>query len=218
MSECIKISARYNLRRLSRFYTWIDPVNPIELQDSPDNDICLSFEQSLYSEIPESAFEKPDFDPEEFDDEAECDEPAAGSTMEADEESELVEACKALGNLQDKSYNSVKEVNLVDQLASQVKIPNKVSASGMSIPDDGAEILSSWPLDTLSEEEHNLGIVPFLDNGMEDLYFWRDTNKKDLSPLEFYEVKQNKYLAIAISFLWGWLPCKRTCKKYTTII
>ena len=168
---------------------WIDPVNPIEVQESLDNDICLPFEQSLYNEIPESAFEKKDFDPEQSDDEAECDE-KAGSAMEADEESELVDACKALCNLQ--------EANIVDQLACQLEIPNKVSPAGVSAPDEGAEILSYCPLETLSKEERDLGIVPFLTNGMEDLYFLKETNQQDISPLEFSDLKKNPILATVV--------------------
>ena len=140
----------------------MDPVNPIEIQESrplQNNDNSVSFDQSLYNEIQASAFDKPDFDPEESDDETECVEQSDHSTMEREEESELIEACKALGNFQ--------EANLLDQLTCQ---PEATPAEVL-VPDEGAEILSYWPLETLSKDESDLGILPFLTNGMDDLFF-----------------------------------------------
>ena len=67
--------------------------------------------------------------------------------MEAEEESELVEALKALSDSQ--------EEKLVDQLSCQKQI--QVSAAGMLVPVDEAKILRSWPLDKLSPGEHDLG-------------------------------------------------------------
>ena len=70
-------------------------------------------------------------------------------------------------------------------------------------------LLNNWPLDLLSEQEQNRGIIPLLQDGGECLNVFRET--EGLTPRDFMllEISDNKLFSIAIAMLWGWLPANR---------
>ena len=72
-------------------------------------------------------------------------------------------------------------------------------------------LLNNWPLDLLSEQEQNRGIIPLLQDGGECLNVFRET--EGLTPRDFMllEFSDNKLLSIAVAMLWGWLPANRKC-------